>query len=66
MAKGVSRWIKNLLRIYQVDKKHKNLFQWIEKAVEQEPINFNGSRSCRDAIEKAESIGKFLDGLRIC
>ena len=34
MAKRMSRWIKNLLRIYQVDKEHKNLSQWIEKAVE--------------------------------
>ena len=34
MAKRMSRWIKNLLKIYQVDKEHKNLSQWIEKAVE--------------------------------
>ena len=35
------------------------------EAIEKKPKNLDGSKSCRDAIEKAESTGIFLDGLRI-
>ena len=44
-----SQWTENLSRSYQADKELKNLF--------------DGSRSCRDSIEKKP---KNLDGSRIC
>ena len=33
-AKGWSRWIEDLSRIYRADKEHKNFAQWIEEVVE--------------------------------
>ena len=32
-GKGVSRWIENLSRIYQADRMHRKMAQWIEEVV---------------------------------
>ena len=62
MAKRVSRWIKNLLRIYRADREHRNsvLMDWKScwECVEQELRNLDGLRSYREETQKSRWIEK--------
>ena len=68
-AKRVSRWIKNLSRIYQADRKHRNMPRWIEEALEnvlsKNPEILMDRKAIEMLLRRQRAQEKFLNGSRI-